>query len=989
MKSILKIFLILGSLLTGILGTDNGYTDAVTWDRYSLLINGERLIIFSGEFHYNRLPVPALWTDVLQKYKANGLNAISIYVFWNFHSPRQGVYDFESPSKDLQVLFDAAKEVGLYVVVRPGPYVNAEYNAGGIALWATDGSGGKLRTSDEKFHQAWLPYFEALGPLILHNQITEGGPIIALELENELQETRYSPTDTLVLYMEQLKKAWRDIGIVVPFTHNEKGMRAVSWSSDYNNVGGAVDIYGLDSYPGGLSCTNQNSGFNVVRTYYQWFQNYSYTQPEYLPEFEGGWFQPWGGFFYDQCLAEHSPEFADVYYKNNIAQRVTLFNIYMAFGGTNWGHSAAPVVYTSYDYAAPLRETREVLDKFKQTKLLALFTRVSSALWKTNMETNGTAVATKDPSLFTWVLRNPDAFTGFYFVGHTTSSSRANTAFSLEVTASDGNHTITSLDLQGRQMRIIVTDYTFGDYTLLYSSAQVLTYALLDRAVLVFYLNNGQKGSFAFKSGLKSTLFTTYPENTDFATAESGNDETHAFEYTQSQESVVVDFEDGPLLYLLETTTAWNFFAPATTQNPALSPSQQILVLGPYLVREAYTSGTVVHVVGDNVNTTTIEVYVGKSSIKKITWNGVSLPTTKTAYGSLTATISGTADRVVRLPELNEWKVKDSLPEASSDYDDSRWTIANKSTTLNPVAPLSLPVLFASDYKYYVGNLIYRGYFGAPSAAFANITVQGGISAGWSAWLNGKFIGGFNGNSTVITSTVHLDFSSAKLNTGKPNVLTIVTDYVGNDQTSQGPQGPHNPRGILGAILLDSSNTVLNFSQWKIQGNAGADQYIDPVRGPLNEGGLYGERLGWHLPNFDYEGWETGSPLEGFTGAGIKWYNTEFDLNIDEDLDAPVGLELGAPAGTIARVMLFVNGYQYGKYVPHIGPQTRFPIPPGILNNRGKNHLSISVWAQTEAGASLNVLKLFTYAVYQTGFDFSKDWHSLKPGWKRERLQFA
>lgn len=174
------------------------------------------------------------------------------------------------------------------------------------------------------------------------------------------------------------------------------------------NVGGAVNVYALDSYPGGFSCTNINTGFNLVRNYYQWFQNYSYTQPEYLAEFEAGYFTPWGGSFYDDCAAEHDPAFADVYYKNNIAQRTTLLSLYMAWGGTNWGHckyiyssslhllksvAAAPVVYTSYDYSAPLRETRQIQDKFYQTKLISLFTRVSTDLLKTDMIGNGTGYA--------------------------------------------------------------------------------------------------------------------------------------------------------------------------------------------------------------------------------------------------------------------------------------------------------------------------------------------------------------------------------------------------------------------------------------------------------------------------------------------------------------------------------------------------------------------------------------------------------------------
>lgn len=241
-------------------------------------------------------------------------------------------------------MFDMAKQAGLYVIARPGPYCNAETSAGGFALWTTDGSGGKYRTSDETYRKAWAEWIKEVGVIIAKNQITNGGPVIMAQIENEYQETTYDPKATEVIYMEQLKKAFRDAGIVVPLSHNEKGMRAKSWSSDYKNVGGAVDLYGLDSYPGGMSCTNPDSGFNMPRTYYQWFQEVAFTQPKYSPEFEAGWFQPWGGAFYDECKAEHSPEFADVYYKGMIGQHVTLLNLYMAFGGTNWGHSAAPVV---------------------------------------------------------------------------------------------------------------------------------------------------------------------------------------------------------------------------------------------------------------------------------------------------------------------------------------------------------------------------------------------------------------------------------------------------------------------------------------------------------------------------------------------------------------------------------------------------------------------------------------------------------------------
>lgn len=288
--------------------------------------------------------MPSGTSAVLRANEYHVNNRRSIYFFWSYHSPVKDVFDFKTGPKDIQKLLDYAKQAGLYVISRPGPYCNAETNAGGLALWTSDGSGGRLRTSDETYHQAWLPWIQEVNAILKKNQITSGGPVILQQIENELTETTYKSDHTLVKYMEQIKKASRDAGIIVPLIHNEKGMRGVSWSTDYNDVGGAVNIYGLDSYPGGLSCTDPNKGFNLVRNYHQWFSNFSYTQPSFLPEFKGGWFTPWGGSFYDQCASEHDPAYPDVYYKNNIGQRVTMLSIYMAYGGTNWGHSAAPVV---------------------------------------------------------------------------------------------------------------------------------------------------------------------------------------------------------------------------------------------------------------------------------------------------------------------------------------------------------------------------------------------------------------------------------------------------------------------------------------------------------------------------------------------------------------------------------------------------------------------------------------------------------------------
>lgn len=526
---------------------------------------------------------------------------------------------------------------------------------------------------------------------------------------------------------------------------------------------------------------------------------------------------------------------------------------------------------------------------------------------------NGTGFSVSSTGIWSWVLENPDTKAGFYVVQQATSSSRTSVTFNVFLNTSEGAITASNVNLNGRQSKILVTDYTFGSHVLLYSSADVLTYGIFDVDILVLYLEAGQIGQFAFKQGttLNTTSFNTFG-NTTVATSVSNG--TTSYTYTQSAGQTVLQFSNGVLVYLLDLPSAWKFWAPPTTQNPNVGPDEQIFVLGPYLIRGASTSNGSVLVTGDNDNTTSIEVYTGDSSIKTIFWNGAPLKTTATKYGSLLATVVGAQNRTVTLPALTQWKSNNSLPEISPLYDDSRWTVCNKTTTLSPVHPLTLPVLFSSDYGFYTGIKVYRGYFNNLNSTSITLTCSGGLAFGFNVWLNGILLGGSTGNALNTTASATLSFSNIAL-TATNNVITVVVDYTGHDETSTA-SGVANPRGILGASLNSG-----NFTTWKIIGNAGGNKNIDPVRGPLNEGGIYGERLGWHLPNFpasEFPG--SSSPSIGLNKSGIQFYVTNFTLNIPSDLDVPLGIQLGAPAGTNASVQIFVNGYQFGKYVKEQTP---------------------------------------------------------------------
>jgi hypothetical protein len=170
--------------------------------------------------------------------------------------------------------------------------------------------------------------------------------------------------------------------------------------------------------------------------------------------------------------------------------------------------------------------------------------------------------------------------------------------------------------------------------------------------------------------------------------------------------------------------------------------------------------------------------------------------------------------------------------------------------------------------------------------------------------------------------------------------------------------------------------------------------------------GLHAERLGWHLPGFDASHWKKGSPEQGISTAGVAFYRSNLRLNVLEGHDAAFGFNLSAPIGAAVRVQLYVNGYQvrfrlpkrsvriltwglqYGKFVPHIGAQTLFPVLPGVLNYRGDNTIGVNLWAQDESGGSVTITPVVTGLV-TSSWNSAFDARYLQPEWTKERALYA
>lgn len=193
--------------------------DLVTWDEHSLFVRGERIMFYSGEFHPWRLPVPELWLDVFQKIKALGYTGVSFYVDWALlegkpgHFTAEGVFAFEP-------FFAAASEAGIYLLARPGPYINAEVSGGGFPGWLQRNP-ATLRTNETEYVDATRNYVSHIGKIIADAQITNGGPVILFQPENEYTFGASWVTWPDVEYIETVNELFREAGIVVPFVNNE------------------------------------------------------------------------------------------------------------------------------------------------------------------------------------------------------------------------------------------------------------------------------------------------------------------------------------------------------------------------------------------------------------------------------------------------------------------------------------------------------------------------------------------------------------------------------------------------------------------------------------------------------------------------------------------------------------------------------------------------------------------------------------------------
>ena len=310
------------------------------------LLNGKPFVVKAAELHYARIP-REYWDHRIKMCKALGMNTVCAYVFWNYHEPQEGVYDF-SGQHDLAAFVETCKKNGMWVIVRPGPYVCAEWEMGGLPWWLLKNRDVKLRTKDPKFFEPAVRFEKKVAEVLAPYRLENGGNIIMVQVENE-----YGSYAKDKPYVSAMRDALREVG------WDKTQLFQCDWSSNFED-NALDDLLWTMNFGTGAKVLDQFKRVKQLRP----------DTPLMCSEYWSGWFDGWG--------TPHQTRPSDAMVKGigTMLDNGISFSLYMTHGGTSFGWWAgsnntkfAPDC-TSYDYDAPINEQGAATPKYYQLREL-------------------------------------------------------------------------------------------------------------------------------------------------------------------------------------------------------------------------------------------------------------------------------------------------------------------------------------------------------------------------------------------------------------------------------------------------------------------------------------------------------------------------------------------------------------------------------------------------------------------------------------------
>ncbi|PKK80814.1 hypothetical protein RhiirC2_859600 [Rhizophagus irregularis] len=963
----------------------NKYGQILNWDKYCLYIHGNPTLIFSGEFHYWRLPDRSRWENIIKKYRAGGFNCIRIYFHWGFHNPDEGIYKFDD-NRDVDYLLNLCEKLGLYVLAAPGPYICTETQAGGFPYWLA-AKDLKIRhmnfTGFKKYDKNFAEYekewFEVILPIIARHQITEksDGCVIALQIENKLFEKYRKIPFGLHDEMRFLCKVARDCGITVPlFTNdnNESGSFVAKPEYDinpsnnfFNRKSFGLDLYGFDKY---LLFVPSDSSvlfyFNIERDPKKWkpwetkdvvkaldniekvvrsFGHDAAKSPIFIPELQGGWYTSYkSDHTFDDVYNYYGDRFTRIVYDSVLAQGCTMLSIYMTYGGTNWGTLGDIDGYTSYDYSACIREFGYMSARLRNLRLGFLFTRSFSDVFaKTERVKKNPNITASIRGVFNLqrraIIDSGGQGNAVVFTFLRNFSKTKNSQFQLFVNYMEAQGDTRSFVMQCylsyKSSFIALGNYiTSTGLKLIFSSVPIHLRILhppsendTGREIWIVPVNN--IGEFAFEGeidvdgNLRSSIKKI--GHSINIVSFSGGIGFARIKHAGDSKDLYILALDSDSLGTLHAAFDEPHWAQACNRSFTYSPS--IVSWGTQNVYFDLENNIVETEYGEDEKEITILSLRKPSDHIRINSN-LAYPLPFIYKKKLV--VGDKSSAVYTTPELINWSTR------VTDFSDFEWQ------------PIDLKNGGAIENNYTSGHVLYRTQFSTVKTD-NKIELVVNMRHRCTIFVNGKFAGGhttFNKNlffpgakngPELFTSLGgnKYDITAFINNNEENNTVVILVDNFGISRQSVIYNDVRNPRGLISAKISGLQHGTK--FQWEI---CGVD--VRNLEIPFTTSGIPDEHdeIGWIESNISINEYGV-NPNEG-----IRWWRFKFKHPVDSKYKEIIKVPLRLVLFGAFTSYIFLNGILIGRYYGNGDcSQHDFYLMDGLLNFNDENQIILMIYS--------------------------------------------
>ncbi len=878
--------------------------ELLTYDEKSFIINGERVFLYGGEMHYFRVP-GELWEDRLMKMQRAGANFVSIYIPWNWHEQEEGKYLWDG-DRDLKRFLQLCKKYNLYVALKPGPYICAEWDNGGFPDWLLP-KRLKLRLFDDKYLKHIKKWFTEVGRVIKPYLFTNGGNVILIQVENEYDHLIEQQREIIISqqdakkYLMKLLQYVREAGIdILPFTNEGgfiQGTEIIETRTFYPNIPW-LWMWEFNDFDKKIELSKKGQP----------------GKPVCIFELQAGWFGQFG-----KPIFNVPAELTDAIMRNVLVKDgASLLNLYMFVGGTTFpywgcrgdargsGDMKAVGSITSFDFSgAPIHEWGVIGEKFYHFRTMSLFLKqFSDLIVETETFENGTRILKGSDEIR--ILKKGDVESGGIFnpvyekivvlkrannekgliLVRNTEDTQKEITIEYKAPGTDEKRNLPQngcLAIPAYKSYMFPIEFKIPDtnYVIEQATSELLIVKNLgDKTIAVLYGTDGLKGETIIR-GITSKDIEVKGD----------------IKYEVNNSKLILSYIHKNV-QMIKSGNLILIITDILTAGKIWDENELLIISELDFIENVDISSDCVSIkaqaIDDSINHNIIfSSKILKSIIvdgKKVGFNQDKI------FPFVSFDMNIEKNNPVHVKWEDNWHVIPDSMEKEIDYIDNNWLVLKKPVSLEEA------------------GLLQHGYFWYRSEfqlldGIKGITINfntGGIDRAY-VYLNGEFL--WQGIGEIELDIEHL--------TKSKNVLAVRYEnaYHVKGHPAEGPIQKYS--GLQKPVIVSGR---LNNKDWKCE-----------IKSFKVRHGLNGNLKGYEKLNYNDADWLKFTPAKKYVChqeiGDLVWFRRRFKYNIKENWYAPLGLKIN---GASERLIIYINGRLIGKY-ENIGPQDTFYVPEPFL----------------------------------------------------------